>query len=117
MDLAARLSALAAGVDGDDAPFFQTLSDIKAAVHAALPASAMSFLDVLDPLPAQPAYKQTATRQGCLDACAALVALKLGRPVPAVGDEKRSVLAAVCVTLAALGMVPDGVNADELMLA
>jgi hypothetical protein len=119
MDLAASLTALAAGVDGDDAPFFQTFSDIKAIIHTAAPAATTTFLDVLDPLPGQPGFKQAATRQGCLYAFASLVALKLGRPEPGVqpAGEKRAILAAVCVSLAALGLVPEGVNVDELMSA
>ena len=116
MALSARLLALAGGVDGDDAPFYQTFSEIKAIVHAAAPAGATPFLDVLDPVSDPSDYKHAATRQGSLDACVALVAHKLGLSQPAVG-EKRAVLAAVCVTLAATGMVPEGINIDELMSA
>jgi hypothetical protein len=116
MDLAGCLSALAAGVDGEDAPFYQTFSDIKAIIYAAEPVvGATHFLDVLDPVSTPPASRHAATRQGCLDTCVALVALKLGRE-PAAG-EKRAILAAVCVTLEATGKVPEGVSINELLMS
>jgi hypothetical protein len=119
MDFAPLLSALRAVVDGEDAAFFQAFAAIKAPIHAAQPAPGPPFLDLLDPVPADANYKLAGCRDGFLSTCVALASHKLGLPVPSRADpvlgEKRAILVAVCVALAATGLPTVGIDPDQVI--